>query len=155
MSSWSLGNRIEGIVSESHHGSCFCGAVEIEVSGEPVDMGYCHCSSCRTYSGAPFVAFTIWPADKFRVTRGEQLLGAFNKVGTSDRKFCTRCGGHLFIDHPHLGLVDVRAPILPSVAFEARAHLNYSERVMPVTDGLKKFNDFPTEIGGSGQLIPE
>lgn len=28
-------------------GTCFCGAVEIEVSGEPVAMGYCHCASCR------------------------------------------------------------------------------------------------------------
>lgn len=25
-------------------GSCFCGAVEFTVSGDPAAMGYCHCA---------------------------------------------------------------------------------------------------------------
>lgn len=142
-------------MSEIHRGVCFCGAVEIAVRGTPVDIGYCHCTSCRTYSGAPLVAFTIWPTSSFEVTRGADLLGGFNKVGTSDRKFCTRCGGHLFIDHPHLGVVDVRAAALPTIHFEPKAHLNYGEAVLPVKDGLPKFKDLPREIGGSGELVPE
>ena len=35
-----------------HKGECFCG-VQIEVSGEPEGMGYCHCRSCRWWSAAP------------------------------------------------------------------------------------------------------
>jgi hypothetical protein len=46
-------------MANTHNGACFCGAVEIAVHGDPIDMGYCHCTSCRTYSGAPLVAFTI------------------------------------------------------------------------------------------------
>ena len=137
----------------THKGSCFCGAVEIAVSGDPVDMGYCHCQSCRTYSGAPFVAFTIWPTENFTVTKGAELIGGYNKVGTSDRKYCTQCGGHMFIDHPELGVVDVRAAILPSVEFEPKAHLSYAEAVFAVSDDLPKFVDFPAEIGGSGILV--
>ena len=34
----------------SYKGSCFCGAVEFTVSGEPAAMGYCHCESCRHWS---------------------------------------------------------------------------------------------------------
>jgi hypothetical protein len=41
-------------------GSCFCGAVKIEVSGAPEAMGYCHCNSCRSWSGAPLNAFSLW-----------------------------------------------------------------------------------------------
>ncbi|TIT80354.1 MAG: hypothetical protein E5W56_10400 [Mesorhizobium sp.] len=36
-----------------HKGGCFCGAVEIEVHGSAEAMGYCHCSSCRSWSALP------------------------------------------------------------------------------------------------------
>jgi hypothetical protein len=142
-------------MTEQHRGTCFCGEVEIHVLGQPIDMGYCHCASCRGYSGAPFVAFTIWPADRVEVVRGSELLGGFNKIGTSDRRFCRVCGGHLLLDHPELGLVDIRAAVLPSVEFQPKAHLNYAEAVVCVKDGLPKFRDVPVEIGGSGELICE
>jgi len=139
-------------MSKVHRGTCFCGSVKIEAIGDPVDMGYCHCGSCRSYSGAPFVAFTIWPAERVRAT-GE--MGSYNKIGTSDRKFCRHCGGHFMLDHPAMGVVDIRASALPSVAFAPKEHLFYSERVMNVPDGLPKFRDMPGEIGGSGQLVSE
>lgn len=59
------------------------------------------------------------------------------------------------IDHPTLGLADVRAAILPSVAFRPSAHLNYASAVLPVRDGLPKFRDMPVAIGGSGETMPE
>jgi hypothetical protein len=59
----------------------------------------------------------------------------------------------MFIDHPKLGVVDVRAAILPTVDFEPKAHLSYAEAVFAVSDGLPKFVDFPAEIGGSGKLV--
>ena len=43
-----------------HVGSCFCGAVKLEVTGSPEAMGYCHCSSCRSWSGGPVNAFSLW-----------------------------------------------------------------------------------------------
>ena len=43
----------------SHVGRCFCGAVELEVTGSPEAMGYCHCSSCRSWSGGPVNAFSL------------------------------------------------------------------------------------------------
>src|SRR5918997_884428 len=89
-------DREGSAMTDTNKGACFCGAVEVEATGAPVDMGYCHCASCRTYAGAPLVAFTIWPAADVAVTKGAEHLGGFNKVGTSDRKFCVRCGGHLF-----------------------------------------------------------
>ena len=32
---------------KTYQGSCFCGAVEFTVTGEPAAMGFCHCESCR------------------------------------------------------------------------------------------------------------
>ena len=45
---------------QTYQGSCFCGAVEFTVTGEPVAMGYCHCESCRHWSGGPVNAFSLW-----------------------------------------------------------------------------------------------
>lgn len=142
-------------MAKTHTGTCFCGAVEIEVTGEPLEMGYCHCRSCRAYSGAPVVAFTLWPPERVRVTRGADRLGRFNKTGTSERCFCTTCGGHVLSNHPDWELVDVLAEILPDLPFAPSVHLNYAERVLPIRDGLRKLKDFPAKGGGSGEVVAE
>jgi hypothetical protein len=139
----------------THQGSCFCGAVTIEATGDPLEMGFCHCNSCRSYTGAPLVAFTLWKAEQVRVTEGESSLGGFNKSGMSHRRFCTKCGGHLMTGHPGLGFTDVYAAKLPSVAFRPSVHLNYAEAVMRVKDGLPKLKDFPAHVGGSGEMVAE
>jgi hypothetical protein len=58
-------------------------------------------------------------------------------------------------DHAGLGLIDVYAGVIPTVAFKPAVHLNYEETVLPMKDGLPKLKDFPKEIGGSGEPVPE
>jgi hypothetical protein len=138
-----------------HHGRCFCGAVEVEVEGSPEAMGYCHCSSCRSWSAAPVNAFTLWKPDAVRITAGEEHVATFSKTPFSQRQYCTRCGGHLMNRHPTIGLVDVYAAIIPTLTFTPGVHVNYAETVLPMRDGLPKLKDFPAELGGSGQMMPE
>jgi hypothetical protein len=142
-------------MSGRHIGTCFCGAIEIEARGKPLEMGYCHCDSCRAYSGCPVTGFILWKAEAVAVTRGAEHLGGFNKVGTSHRRFCLRCGGHLMTEHPGLDLIDVHAPVLADVSFEPEVHLNYAETVLPLRDGLPKLRDFPAHAGGSGEVMAE
>ena len=94
-------------------------------------------------------------AENVKVTKGAEFLGRFKKTEMSDRRFCTKCGGHVMVDHPSLGFADVYAAILPTLAFAPTVHLNYAETVLPIRDGLSKLKDFPTEAGGSGEAIPE
>ncbi|TGV79361.1 GFA family protein [Mesorhizobium sp. M00.F.Ca.ET.149.01.1.1] len=138
-----------------HKGGCFCGAVEIEVHGTAEAMGYCHCSSCRSWSASPVNAFTLWKPGNVKVTKGAEFLSGFEKSAMSDRQFCTKCGGHLMTDHPPLGLVDVYAATIPTVEFTPGVHVNYAETVLPMKGGLPKLKDFPTELGGSGIAVPE
>jgi hypothetical protein len=142
-------------MSSKHTGSCFCGAVEVEVSGTPEAMGYCHCSSCRSWSAGPVNAFTLWKPGNVQVTRGAEHLGRFGKTPVSDRRFCTRCGGHVMTEHPTFGLTDVYAATLPTLVFAPAVHVNYAETVLPMRDGLPKLRDFPTELGGSGVNLPD
>ncbi|HNR75643.1 MAG TPA: GFA family protein [Parvularculaceae bacterium] len=139
----------------THKGECFCGAVKIEAKGEPEGMGYCHCRSCRSWSGGPVNAFSLWKPDAVKITAGGDHVKTFNKTEASDRKYCAQCGGHLMTNHPGLGLVDVFTATIPTLAFAPGVHVNYQETVLPMRDGLPKFKDFPAEFGGSGEQIPE
>ncbi|WP_026608244.1 GFA family protein [Methylocapsa acidiphila] len=139
----------------SYKGACFCGAVEVEVSGEPTAMGYCHCRSCRSWSASPVNAFTLWKQEQVKVTKGAEHLGAYQKTEKSDRKFCCLCGGHVLTSHPGLGLIDVYAATIPDLPFQPQVHVNYAETILPMRDGLPKLKDFPAEFGGSGEVVGE
>ena len=139
----------------TYHGQCFCGAVQFNVSGKPVAMGYCHCESCRHWSASPVNAFTLWNPDSLKVIKGDMNLGAYSKTENSIRKWCKSCGSHIFSMHPTMKVVDVYAACLPELTFTPSVHVNYLETVLPMKDGLPKFKDFPKEMGGSGEFIIE
>ena len=139
----------------SYSGSCYCGAVQFTVSGEPVAMGYCHCDSCRHWSAGPVNAFTLWKSDAVRITQSAENIGTYNKNPRSYRKWCTSCGGHIFTEHPEWGLTDVYAAVIPELPFKAGVHVHYQETVLPIKDGVTKLKDLPREMGGSGVSISE
>ena len=141
-------------MTKTHKGSCFCGAVSITVTGEPVAMGYCHCESCRHWSAGPVNAFTLWKPDAVKITAGAEHIGTYNKTPRSSRKWCKTCGGHLMTEHPAIRLVDVYAAILPTLEFKPREHLHYQEVVLRMADSLAKHKDLPKTAGGSGVLLP-
>jgi hypothetical protein len=139
----------------AHKGQCFCGSVRLQATGEPVAMGYCHCASCRSWSGAPVNAFSLWKPEAVKVTGGAEHLASFQKTPASQRQYCAKCGGHLMASHPQLGLVDIFSATLPTLRFSPGVHVNYAETVLPMRDGLPKLKDFPAEFGGSGEIVAE
>lgn len=142
-------------MGQTYKGSCFCGAVELTVTGEPVAAGFCHCSSCRSWSAAPVNAFSLWKPEAVKITQGESHIGVYNKTEKSYRKFCKACGGHLLTDHPPFGLVDVYAATIPGYQHAPQLHVHYQEAVLRMKDGLPKMRDMPKEMGGSGETLPE
>lgn len=79
---------------ESIAGSCLCGAVRFEITPPSTGFRYCHCSRCRKATGAAHAANLFLPAQQFKWTAGEALLGHFDLPGTKRFavNFCTRCG---------------------------------------------------------------
>jgi hypothetical protein len=147
-------NQLKGEIM-SHIGKCFCGAVALEVAGSPEAMGYCHCNSCRSWSGGPVNAFSLWKEDAVKVKSGAEHIATFQKTDFSQRKYCKICGGHLMTGHKPAGLIDVFAATIPTLEFSPAVHVNYAETVLRIKDGLPKMKDFPAEMGGSGDLLPE
>ena len=138
-----------------YKGSCFCGAVQLEVSGDPVGQGFCHCRDCRSWSAGPVNAFSLWKPDQVRVTKGAEHIGVYHKTERSYRKFCTKCGGHLLTEHPPWNLLDVYTATIPEFKHKPAVHVFYAETVLPIRDGLPKMRDLPKEMGGSGQTLAE
>lgn len=140
---------------DRHNGRCFCGAVRFSVTGAPAAAGYCHCDSCRRWSAAPVNAFTLWPPGAVSIVQGADRIGSYSATPASLRKWCTACGGHLFTEHPGLGLIDVYAATLADFEFRPGAHVHYREAVLELRDGIARFNDLPREMGGSGERLDD
>ena len=134
---------------------CFCGEVQVEITGEPTVMAFCHCESCRGWLGAPIHAAALWPTPNVRVVKGEDKLGLFKRTEASQRQFCTACGSPVLIRHPAIGLTDVPAGSVSGLDYKPTLHVHYGEKVLQVRDGLPKYKDFPDNFGGSGDTVAE
>ncbi len=146
----------------THQGHCFCGAVKFTLTDQPEVMAYCHCDSCRQWSAGPVSAFTLWKPTSMHITQGANNVALFDQNPLSDdqtvvskRVWCKTCGGHLYTDHPTMGLIDVPAAVIENFRFEPAFHVHYQESVHTIKDGLPKFKDLPTEAGGSGVELDE
>ena len=142
-------------MANTHKGGCACGAVELEISGDPTVQAYCHCSSCRGWLGAPIHAASLWPTPNVKVTKGADKLGLYKRTENSHRQFCTACGAPVLVGHPSFGMTDVPAGSIQGFTYRPTLHVHYGEKVMAVRDGLPKFKDFPKEFGGSGDTLAE
>ncbi len=121
-----------------HHalkGSCFCGAVELMVLGVPAAAGICHCSACRSWTGAPVKKFSLWQSGAVKIIKGAENIGVFHKTAKIYRKFCKICGGHLMTSHPRRAQVDVYAAPCPVLRHRPTDAVSCAETVLnvPVT----------------------
>jgi hypothetical protein len=85
------------MTSTAIEGGCLCGAVRYRVTGQSLARALCHCRSCRLASGAPSVAWTVFPARQFAI-----MLGEPNRYRSSPpvvRTFCGNCGTPLTYQH--------------------------------------------------------
>lgn len=141
----------------TYHASCSCGAVEIEADGEPVVQCYCHCNSCRQFTGSPVSAPVLWPRDKVRFTKGEAQLRHYSHTGHAQagRYSCGVCNGLVGVYLFEAGLFDIFAGLVRDLTFTPTLHINYENTILPIKDGLPKFKNMPEEAGGSGEMMAE
>ncbi len=145
-----------------YQASCFCGEVQFTLHQAPEGQGICHCNSCRSWSAGPINTFTLWKPENIEITSGEDKIEAYAGNPISDhqetvsiRKWCKSCGGHVFIEHPTMGVVDIPAVVIKNFNHDPGLHVHYQETVHQIKDGLPKFKDLPEPFGGSGEQLPE
>lgn len=75
-------------------GSCLCGSVQYEISGEPKKFFHCHCQRCRKASGTGHASNLLIKPGKIK---GEELIKAY-KIPEAKRftnRFCSNCGSSM------------------------------------------------------------
>lgn len=83
-------------MAEQHHkGSCLCGSVTYEGTGEWRDVSYCHCGQCRKTSGHYFAA-TALPKEQLNIRDRDGSLVWYRASDIATRGFCNACGSSLF-----------------------------------------------------------
>ena len=74
-------------------GHCLCGAVRFTATPQHMEMGVCHCSMCRRWTGGTFMSVEC--GQSVRVENTEQL-GVYGSSAWGQRCFCKQCGSTLF-----------------------------------------------------------
>ena len=79
-----------------HKGSCLCGQVTFEISGDLESSDACHCTECRKWTGH-FLASTDVPRSALTIQGGDAITW-HQSSEKARRGFCSHCGSSLFFD---------------------------------------------------------
>ncbi len=124
-------------------GSCLCGAMKYEATGEPQRFFHCHCSRCRKATGAGHASNLFLQPATLKWRAGEDQFRSF-KVPEAKRftnAFCATCGSRMprqvkdtdAVIIP-AGSLDDEAPLQPQarIFYESRASWSCDARELPV-----------------------
>lgn len=124
-------------------GSCLCGAVRYEVSGDLAPIQLCHCEDCRKAQGSAFGANMPVAAENFRLVSGQSDLRAYESSPGKERVFCGTCGSPILsrltanpaVVRVRVGTLD--APVAAPLAF----HFHTASKAdwWEITDGLPQY----------------
>jgi hypothetical protein len=129
-------------------GSCLCGAVRYEVSGEAQRFYHCHCSRCRKATGTGHGSnILVTPHTSITWTQGEEMLSRY-KVPEAERFFncfCSRCGSPMPRVVPQLNGVLIPAGSLDTPSpLPAQARIFWDSRAeWSCADELPVFAEYP------------
>lgn len=117
-------------MSANYSGSCLCGAVRFEVTGEFERFYLCHCEYCRKDTGSAHAANLFSSSATLEWISGQDKTTVFNLPSTRhSRCFCSICGSALPWAHKQGRLLVVPAGSLNGeVRLKPDAHLFVSSR---------------------------
>lgn len=78
-------------------GSCLCGEVAYEISGNIGIFQYCHCSRCRKVTGSAHASNLFVAPEHFQWCKGEAFVSRYTPEDSKHfaTAFCQRCGSAL------------------------------------------------------------
>lgn len=80
----------------SRTASCSCGQLRIEVSGDPLGVGICHCLACQRRTGSVFATLAAFPAPYEVNGRATEFVRTGDRGGRFTFRFCAVCGTTLY-----------------------------------------------------------
>lgn len=127
-------------------GRCHCGAIAFQTPDEAVHSTLCYCGDCRRQSGAPVLAWAMFPRAAVAI-QGEPAV--YQSSASGRRFFCGACGAGLFFTNAPLeqmGMMQVRIAALDDPdAIAPKMQVQTAERPdwMATAHALPAFERFP------------
>ncbi|KAG9235934.1 DUF636 domain protein [Amylocarpus encephaloides] len=102
-------------------GSCLCGAINFNYTGEPALTALCHCTDCQKWTGSAYTSNVAVPSTAFSITKGKPKK--YDMKGSSGKSyphyFCGDCGSSLYGEPEFMpGVTLVKAGTLDNGAAE-------------------------------------
>jgi hypothetical protein len=76
--------------------SCTCGQLRIEVHGEPLGVGVCHCLACQQRTGSVFAALAAYQAPFTSTGIATEYVRTGDQGSMFRFRFCPICGSSVF-----------------------------------------------------------
>jgi hypothetical protein len=129
-------------------GSCLCGSVQYEVSGDPQRFYHCHCTRCQKSSGTGHATNLMMGYASLNFTNGESLLKRYKvpEAKRFTRQFCSNCGSSVARFVPEINAVVIPAGSLDDPApIQPQARIFWESRADWSCDGdsLPRFTEYP------------
>lgn len=147
----SLGPEYASPEDRRFKAACFCGAVQYEVSADPVDAKICHCLTGQRLNGAPMQWAAIFHKHHVRITAGLAHLFFLMVSRVGLNAYCPAksaasdvvrqlplTGGECGLPSPPCLISDT--PPNVTDLFKPTCHIFYGTRVMEPKDDLSKWS---------------
>jgi hypothetical protein len=126
--------------------SCLCGRVAYEIDGPIINGRFCHCTSCRKFSGAPYSAWGLAQTSQFRTSSTDAQLTRYDS-GNGLRVSCSACGSPVwyepkglpqFLGIP-LGIIDSGDVATPTMHVWVKSKVPW----LTISDDLPQYDVLP------------
>ncbi|MBC07330.1 GFA family protein [Thalassospira sp.] len=113
-------------MADKHHGSCLCGAVRYEVTGDFDAFFLCHCSYCQKDTGSAHAANLFSTKAALSWLEGDTNIQSFTVPGTRHQKaFCQACGSAV----PYTQM-DGKLVVVPAGSLETPVSIRPTAHIM-------------------------
>ncbi|CAN5468886.1 GFA family protein [soil metagenome] len=100
--------------------SCHCGQLSVEVRGEPLGIGVCHCLACQQRTGSVFAALAAFRAPYIVTGKATEYVRSGDRGSRFRFRFCPVCGSTVFhSEEGHEGSIGVAVGCFADPAFPA------------------------------------
>ncbi len=120
-------------------GSCNCGAVQYQVTGDIKNIVNCHCNICRKMNGSAFSTYVAVSGDDFKLLNGK--LKRHKVSSHAEKNFCGQCGTPIFNSNPkyaglkilHFGSLDNSINLEPKINIYCESRLDWLDKLPEIT----------------------
>jgi len=139
--------------------TCACGAIRLNVEGDPHVVSMCHCQVCQRRTGSTYSVHAYFSR---RCVKIEGSPKTYSRTAESGRAiesyFCPDCGSTMFWGHP----LDASQIGIPVGAFadpsfplpEVSIFMPYKHPWIVVPDGVPTYEGHSPRMSQSGPVVP-